>query len=67
MRFQSFFMLITVQPFLFRLGHQRVAERADVRFRAVGKFALRIIVMHQHHQPRAAAGLRLLQHLLVAV
>ena len=65
--FQSSFMLIDGPAVLLRLGHERVAERADLRLRAVGELAHCVVVMHQHHQPRAAAGLRPLQHLLIAV
>ena len=35
--------------------------------RAVGKFARRIVVQHEQLEPRAAAALRVFQHLLVAV
>src|SRR6266550_662177 len=52
---------------LLRFGHERVTERADLRLCAVGKLAHRVIVMHEHHQARAVASLRPLQHLLIAV
>ena len=34
---------------LLRLDHERVAERADLRFRAVSELARSVVVMHQHH------------------
>ncbi len=49
---------------------RREGTQFDVRQsagRAVGVFARRIIVQHQQHEPRAAAALRVFQHLLVAV
>ena len=57
---------------LLRLFVQRRREGAefDVRqseCRTVGVFARRIIVQHQQLEPRAAAALRVFQHLLVAV
>ncbi len=34
--------------------------------RTVGVFALRVVVQHQHHEPRAIAGAGIFQHLPVA-
>ena len=65
MRFQSFFMLITDQLFFFACGHQRVGERADFGLRSISVLALIVVVMHEHHQPRAVARLRVLEHLFV--
>ena len=70
-RFQSFFMLMTVQPFDFASSYSAcvnaptLVSGKPVR-RAVGVFALRVIVQHEHHQPGAVAGTGVLQHLLVA-
>ena len=52
---------------LLRLDHERVAERADLRLGAVGELAYRVVVMHEHHQPRAIACPGPLQHLLIAI
>src|SRR5437763_12625386 len=52
---------------LLRFGHERVGKCTDLRLRAVGELARSVVVMHQHHQPRAAAGLGPFQHLLIAV
>ena len=56
---------------LFGLVIERLRERAEFHVRqsqrrAVGVFARRVIVQHQQLEPRAAAGLRVFQHLLVA-
>ena len=70
--FQSFFMLMTVQPCFLRLLVKRRSEGTHFDIwqslcRAVGVFARRIIVQHQQHEPRAAAALRVFQHLPVAI
>ena len=39
----------------------------DLRVRVIGKLALGVVVVHEHHQPRAVADLRPFQHLLIAV
>ena len=69
--FQSSFMLTTVQPSFFACSSSAgvKAPQLDVRQsarRAVGVFARRVIVQHQQLEPRAAAALRVFQHLLVA-
>src|SRR5262249_14382073 len=58
--------------FLFGLVIERLSESADLAGRqslrrAVGIFAICVIVHDQHHQPRAIAGARVLEHLPVAV
>ena len=70
-RFQSFFMLMTNQPFVLGFVVEGLREGADLRVRqsvcrAVGVFADGVIVQHDHHQRCAAAGLGVLQHLLVS-
>ena len=64
-------MLITTQPRLPGLVEQRLGEGADLavrqaRGRAVGVFALLVVVQDQHAQPLAGAGRGPLQHLPVA-
>ena len=56
---------------LLRMFFQRGCEVTvfDVRQSArgaVGKFARRVVVQHEQLEPRAAAALRVFQHLLVA-
>src|SRR5262245_11280637 len=46
---------------------ERLVESADVRLAVVGPFAGRVGVMDDAHEPRALAGRRPLEHLLVAV
>ena len=65
-------MLITVQPFFFASSSSAGLKVAELGVgqparRAVGIFALRVVVQHQHHQPRAVAGAGIFQHLAVAV
>ena len=67
MRFQSFFMLMTVQPFFFASAISASLNVPICESRAVGELAHGVVMMHEHHQPRAAAGLRPFQHLPVAV
>ena len=67
MRFQSFFMLMTDQPFFFASGHQRVGEGSNLGVRSVSVFSFVVVMMNQHHEPRAVAPLRVsLAILLVA-
>jgi hypothetical protein len=54
-----------------RLVVKRLRKGADLRIgeslrRAIGVFVLHIVVQHQHHQPRAIACSRVLQHLPIA-
>lgn len=54
-----------------RLVVQRLGEGADfgvgqAERRAIGVFALCVVVQHQHREPRAVAGLGIFQHLPVA-
>src|SRR5262249_4584322 len=56
---------------LLRLVVERLRKGADLRIRkslrrTVGVFALRVVVQHQHHEPRVAACTGVLKHLLVA-
>src|SRR5438874_13816614 len=56
---------------LLRLVIESLREGADLRVRqtfrrAVGVLAVRIVVQDEHREPRAVAGLGVLQHLLVA-
>src|SRR5262249_53050862 len=58
--------------FLFRLAIKRLSEGADFGGWqslgwAVGVFTICVIVHDQHHQPRAIAGVGVLEHLPVAV
>src|SRR5262245_51192835 len=59
-------------PVLLGLVVERGGERADLgggqaQGRAIGILALLVVVQHQHHQPLAAAGTGIFQHLAVAV
>ena len=65
-RFQSSFMLTTVQPLRLRLV-ERLVELADVRLAVVGPLALGVGVVDEEAEARAAAGGGPLQHLQVAV
>ena len=64
-------MLITIQPLLFASAIQRLGKSADVSLRkaaagTIGVLAVRVIMMDEHHQARAVAGLRPFQHLSIA-
>src|SRR5437773_5887863 len=56
---------------LLRLVIESLRESADLRVRqtlrrAIGIFALRVVVQDEHREPRPVSGLGVLQHLLVA-
>src|SRR5262249_7801140 len=71
MRFQSSFMLMTIQPLLLASSARAGVEGSDPGVgqsprRAVGVLTLGIVVQHQHGEPFAVPGLGVLQHLPVA-